>query len=233
MKSVKAIASYIKDTFKIELELSDVIRMSAEALKLLGAFATGNELIIDRIDDNYKIHLPRVSKIEAVIRMQRPNHGVKVFVEDIIFPTQDVFVPVEPAADEFVPICYPANYINQLKGFPYMDFTWNCPYLSFNEKNLVVAILATTVAQDKEGYPMIPDEAFLACAYYCAYTWQLPLLILGKIDPNIFAKVEQLKERKFGQARAGMLMEALNQNELDKLGNIMASMDRKAFNRPM
>lgn len=226
MKSVKAVASYVKDIFKVEMELSDTIRLCSEALKLLKVFAMGNYVVVDTIDE-YKIHLPNVYSIKSVVRLDAPISPIHIEVQEIVHPPQ-IFFEVPELTTSTEPASFQLNYINQLKG-PYIDFVWDCPCLSFNETNIQVAIAVTSVKKDEEGYPMIPEAAFYACCYYCLYVHQLPLMLLNKVNPNAFAMVKQIKDQKFGQARADMVIESLNQNEIDKLGNIMTSMDRKAF----
>jgi hypothetical protein len=229
-KSVKAVASYVKDTFAIEMELSQVIRMSAEALKLLKVFATGDYMVVDVIDD-YKVTIHNVYKINSVIRLDQPVFPIHVEVQDIAFPPQIIF-QVPEVTTATVPADFTLNYLNQIKG-PYIDFKWNCPVLSFNETGIKIAAHVVGIKKDAEGYPMIPEHAFLACCYYCAYTHQIPMMLLNKINPNAFMLIKELKDQKFAQARADMTINALNKNEIDKLGDIMSSMDRKAFNVPM
>jgi hypothetical protein len=225
--SVKAVASYVKDIFKQEMEISDVIRICSEALKLLKVFAIDNYIVVDRIDD-FKIHLPGVYKVQSVSRLDNPVSAIHIEVQDIVHPPQIVFqVPAILESPE--PASFKANYINQIKG-PYMDFKWNCPCLEFNETDIQVLIEVVGVKKDADGYPMIPELAFYACAYYCLYVYQLPLMLLGKIQAGAFDRIENIKNNKFGQARADMLMDALNKNEVDKLADIMSSMDRKHFN---
>lgn len=229
-KSVKEVASYVKDVFKLEPEFYDIVRNSAEALKLLKMFAIGHEVTFTTIE-NFCVHLPSVYDVRAVIRLEAPALTSYIEVQDITFPPQIVFeMPEEPTSLETV--TYKHNYVPDIRG-PYIDFVWDCPHLRFNEDKVWVAIECLSIKKDKENLPMIPEPAFFACAYYCAYVHQLPLLYLGKIEPNVFAKIEELKNNKFAQARAERTLQALTKNEADKLFNIMSSMDRKAFNFPV
>lgn len=228
--SVRQVASYIKDQFKIEMEFYDIIRNCAEALKLLKMYAIGHEVTFTTITD-FCVKLPTAYDVRAVIRLEAPSLTTHISLQEIAFPPQVVFeMPEEPTSLETV--TYKNNYVPDLRG-PYIDFVWQCPNLKFNEDKVWVAIEYLSVKKDSEGFPMIPEVCFYACAYYCLYAYQLPELILGKIQPAVFSKIEELKNIKFGQARADKNLQALTNNEADKLFNVMVSMDRKAFNYPI
>jgi len=231
-RSVKEVASYVKDQFKIEMDISDVIRNCAEALRLLGVFATGRELMFTTVKD-FCVKTSGVKKIMSVTRLDNTIFStIKVELQDIYFPPQIVFQMPEEEADETGTIKYKDNYIPAPKG-PWIDFVWDCPHVRFNETDLDVAIETISIRKDKEGYPEIPDGAFYACAYYCAFSFQMPLFLLGKVPPVVFGKLEEMKERKFGQARAQLFIDDYSRNEADNLMNIMASMDRKGYNTPV
>lgn len=228
--SVKQVASYVKDHFKIEMDIYDVVRNCAEALKLLKMYALGEELTFTTIKD-FCVKLPGVYDVRSVIRLEAPALTTTIVLQDIAFPPQIVFeMPQEE--DEMVTITYKDNYIPQLKG-PYMDFVWNCPHLEFNEDKVWIAIHTLAIKKDAEGYPMVPEITFYACAYYCMYSYHWPLFLLGKVEPFVWNEIKLQKDIKFGQARADKTLQALNNNQADKLFNIMVSMDRKAYNFPM
>jgi len=229
--SVKAVASYVKDIFNVEMEISNVIRLCSEALRLLKVYALGNYVVVDTISD-FKVKIQNaggIAKIQAVIRLDCEEvTSVHMEVQEIIHPPQIVF-EVPDFNTVTLPAEFALNYINQIKG-PYMDFTWDNPFLNFNEDNIKIAAMVVSIKKDNEGLPMIPEAAFYACCHFCLYKEMYPKMLLGKVNPNAFAFVVQDKDRKFGQARADLLIEAMNQNEVDKLFNIMTSMDRKAHN---
>lgn len=223
--NIRAVGSDLKDRFKIEMQLHEIIRNSAEALKKLGVFAVGKKFIVDHIS-NFKIKVQHVHDVRAVILLEPPLIRPKIFLQDIFFPPQIVFEVSDDDPPPHQTFHFKHNYVPQIKG-PYIDFEWDCPELKFNVDKFQVGILATGIKSDDEGYPMVPEEAVEVCSYYCAYIYHLPIFTLGKLQPVVWQEIKELKERAFAQARWTANWKAMNQNELDHLFNIMSSMDRK------
>lgn len=231
--SVRAVAAQLKQQFKVDMDIFDLVQSCSDALGKLGAVALERSIYLANIN-NFCINLPgTIWKVRGVIRLDgsAEDLGMTVTVDDIYFPPQVVFVKEETDPSQYQPILLQANYIPQFKG-PYIDYVWNCPTLKFNETDVPVAVECTGIKTDKEGFPMIPEEALLACTYYSLFVYHQPLFLLKQIDINMMRELERWKDQHMAQANQSMMMSALSTNERDDLLNIMTSMDRKAFGLP-
>lgn len=231
--SVRAVASRLKSQFKVDMDIFDVVQSSADALKKMGLIALSRSVYFANVS-NFCVNLPgSIWKVRGVIRLDGvPDNMPSITLTDVFFPPQVVFVMEEPAGSIGKPVVFEANYVPQFKG-PYIDYVWDCPCLKFNETDVPVAIETTGIKLDDEGFPMIPEEAMLACIYYSLYTYYQPLFLLGQVPMNVWKEVEAWKERNIAQANASIMFSALTANEKDNLFNIMTSMDRKSFNYPV
>lgn len=231
--SVRSVASRLKSLFKIDMDIFDVVQGCADALKLLKMIALERSIYQCKID-NFCVNLPgTVWKVRGVVRLDQVDQPpVTIDVQDIFFPPQIIFTQTETDLTKEGPILFKANYVPQFKG-PYIDFVWDCPLLKFNETDVEIAVEVTGLKVDEEKFPMIPEESFYACLYYCLYVFYQPLFLLKQIDLQTMQQVEAWKDAKFRQAHASNMIEGLNTNERDHLFNIMTSMDRKAFNYPV
>lgn len=231
--SVRAIASRLKSQFKVDMDIFDVVAACRDALDKMGTIALGR-VIYQATVNNYCINMPgTVWRVRGVIRLDEPEvkPGINVVPSDIYFPPQIMFEFPEPDAPAEEVIFLKTNYAPQFKG-PYIDYTWTCPLLKFNETDIPVAIETTALKTDSEKYPMVPQECFFGCLYYALYVYYQPLYLLKQIDGNMMQQVEAWKERNIAQSNQSALMAALTANERDNLMNIMTSFDRKAFSLP-
>jgi hypothetical protein len=229
-RSVLEVASFLKDKFKIEMNIYDVILNCAEALKELKQYATVKAWVITHVE-NFCVNLTGVYDVRSVIRLEEPlDLGMDVFIQDLTFPPQVIFEM--PPQEEVNGVTeFKNNYIPHIRG-PYIDFVWECPKLKFNEDKVKVAINTISIKRDKRGYPMVPEHSFYACAYFCAYAYMWPLFLLGKVEPFVWNELKDTSDRQFAKARARRTLAGLTNNEADKLFNIMVSMDRKAYGLP-
>ena len=158
--SVRSVASRLKSRFKVDMDIFDVVQASSEALKKMGGIALERVGIVAKVQD-FAINLPgTVWKVRGVKRLDAPfEPPFKIIQQDIYFPPQIVF-EFEVNELELKPVEYKDNYISQFKG-PYIDYTWDAPFLRFNENGGIVAIEATQIKKDSEGFPMIPEPMAL------------------------------------------------------------------------
>jgi hypothetical protein len=227
--SVRAVASRLKSQFKVDMTIFDCVQACADLLKKTGALTTIREGYAATIS-NFCINLPAsVYKLRAVVRLDNQLvSSIKMSVQDIYFPPQDLFTV--PADDEEPkPIKkLEDNVLPQLKG-PYIPYVWKCPILKFNETDIPVVIEVTSVPTDEEGFPMIPEPMFFACLYYALYVHSQPLFLTGQIAPVQMQLIEKWKNDNVGQGNSSMMMEALSNNEMNEVFDIMTSMGRKSY----
>ncbi len=228
--SVQAVASRLKDHFAVEMDLDQVIMHTGQVLKNIGMVALQREVIRTTVD-NFCVQLPsRVANVRAVVRLDGlPPSPSYVDIQPIWFPPQTIWVsdPEEDLTTLTVDNIR-NNYIPQVTG-PYIEYLWECPYVKFNETDLDIAIISTSMKQDSSGYPMIPEDAFEAAVYYCLYVFYQPLFIIGKIDGQRMQTIEMWKNQKLNFAKTSHMLTELSQNEMDNLLNVMTSFDRKKF----
>lgn len=227
---VQAVANQLADQFGIEMNLDQIVRHSAQCLKNMGMIALQREVIVAEIE-NFQINLPgRVRKVRATFRLDdSPLIHPAIAIQDIrdSFPIQSFWV----SDAEATPITNDNirnNYVPQLKG-PYINHVWECPYLRFNETDIKVGIIATSIKADKNGWPMIPEEAQEACTYYCLYVYHQPLFLIGKIDGQRMGAITEWKNQKMRFAETQLMLTELSQGEMDGVFDAMTSFDRKQF----
>lgn len=233
-QSVRAVASRLKSQFKVDMDIFEIAQACADALKKMGYIAMKRSCYQATVQ-NFGVNLPgTVWKVRGVIRLDEyvQDVGITVVPQDIYFPPQLIFSYDEPTEQPNDVILLKGNYVPQFKG-PYIPFTWESPYLKFNETDVPVAIEVTEVNKDKEGFPVIPEPAFFGCMYYALFIYYQPLALLGQIPLPLMQQVEIWKNTNMAQANQGVMMEAMTANERDNLFNILTSMDRKQFGLPI
>jgi hypothetical protein len=227
--SVKSVASRLLSDFGIDMELHEVVQNCAHALGELGMIALDRQLSYHLVD-NFLVQMPpSTCKIQWCISLSptflTPN---RIGIQDIWQPPQIVFHSSEPETTE-EEVIFKDNYINLVKG-PFVDFSWECPYVKFNETKIRVAIMATSLSLDDEKYPKIPEAAVEACTQWCHMVYQRPLFVLGKVAPVVWGEIGKWVQQSFARAAQKQIMYGLSRNELDKMLNVMSSFDRKRFN---
>lgn len=231
--SIRSVASRLKSQFKVDMDIYDIVMACSDALKLMGLIALDRSIYVAQVS-NFCVNMPGgIWKVRGVVRLDTVRDlPITVTIDDIYFPPQLVFTQTDEEVQNPAPILFKANYIPQLKG-PFIDYTWKCPCIHFNETDVPVAVETTGLKLDEEKFPMIPEEAFYGCLYYALYVYHQPLFLLKQIDAQTMATVERWKDNKITQANASVLMAALSTNERNNLFDIMSSMDRKSFNLPV
>jgi len=231
--SVEAIATEIKRKFRMELDIHDIIANSADVLKKMGMAALNKRTQVYLVD-NYCVKLgPETYKVDSVTQLEPYVYPTEIVEQDIYFPPQ--LVPENPVIISSEEDMVESNgeygdpkpnYLGQVKGI-YTDFVWDCPYVKLNYTNYLVAIRTIELSKDAEGLPLIPEEALNACVYYNVYSEMEPAYLAGKIPDYTFARVEQWKDKHINQSKSRRMFKRLSANEMDKIFDIMASMDRK------
>lgn len=229
-QSVQAVASRLKDQFNVDMNLDQVVMHCAQVLKNMGMIALQREVIVATVK-NFQVNLPaRVRKIRAAIQLTDFFvSSVGVYVQDMYHPPQTIWVSGEEDLstlhnDEV----FRSNYVPHVRG-PYVPFVWDCPWVKFNQTDMEVAFITTSTKTDKAGWPMLPEEAFEACVYYCLYVYYQPMFLLGKIDGGRMGAITEWKNQKMRFAEASLMLSELSQNEIDEYFDILTSFDRKKF----
>jgi len=234
--SVEAVATEIKRKFRMELDIHTIIANCADLLGKIGMAALVKKTEVYLVD-NYCVKLdPSTYKVDSVTQIEPYTYPTDIIEQDIYFPPQ--IVPENPviisSEEDLVENNgeskgIKTNYLGQIKG-TYTDFVWDCPYVKLNYTDYLVAIRSIQVSKTSEGLPLIPEEALNACVYYNVYLEMEPALIAGKIPDYTFARVEDWKNKHINQAKNKRMFKRMNKNEMDKLFDIMSSMDRKHVN---
>jgi hypothetical protein len=226
---VQAVASRLKDQFDVDMNIELVIAHSAQVLKNMGMIALQREVIVANVK-NFCVNLPaRVRKIRAAIQLTDSLvSSVGVFVQDIYFPPQTIWVSNDEDISTISNDTVRSNYVPQVRG-PYIPFVWDCPYVRFNETDMEVAFITTSIKTDKAGWPMIPEEAFEACIYYCLYVYYQPLYLIDRVSESKMQRITEWKNQKMRFAETSLMLSELSQNEMDDVFNTLTSFDRKKF----
>lgn len=242
--SSASIVSRAKDQFAIELDPWQVIENSARALDLMHMLKLETAVLEAEIDENFCVKMPNEAiDIKWVIDLnltlptniraefhdrvyQQPQIFWRSFDSNTPFDYEDSQATTLPKgmSERQKAIIY-----DQQKG-PYLPYKWECPNLLFNVSGLPIAVKYNYVPRDKEGFPIIPEEAFEGCLYYCLYVYMQPLFLLGKIQGPIFQQVQMWKDQKINQSKQKKGMADLSQNEMDKVLNALSTFDRKRVN---
>jgi len=235
MRYVKAgyVADEITARYGIEIDKWDVVRLSASCLKRIGAFGLKRKVYVTTVD-NFCIHMPKDAfKVRGIIRLSAPVYPTSSFTitDGIYQPPQTFFVSDEEETLEPDSITLKNNYVPQLKGV-WIDYVDDFPIMKFNETDVKVAVEYTGLATDEEGFPMIPEDCWEACMFFCLFTHVQAAYLAGKINRLVVLDFERWKDTGIAQGRAKMMMSALTSNEKDKLMNIMVSYDRKVYGIP-
>jgi len=237
--SPEMIASKMVDKFNVEMDIYQISENCMEALNRMGMLKLGKKILISPIADNQSILMPpEACEIKGVLGhhhhhfREEETNSVIVSIGDIWFPPAKIFVPVpnsEPTMVETQCTDDVLNVIEQLFG-PYLDFKWESPFVRLNKKHGAAIVIYTTIPIDRNtGLCEIPEQAFNGCLYFCLYTYFQPLFLMGKVQMGIWKEIEGWKNRNFNQSRQQLMMSKLSANEMSKVHNTMASMDRKRF----
>lgn len=226
--SIHAVASQLQSRFHVDMELWDVLSNSAYALEELGM------LVLDRVVErytvsNYVVQLPAAARkpfwcVYLTPTIFSPN---QIEIQEVYQPVQLIFKADEPqtVADESKLV---ANYIGKIKG-PWVDFSWECPYLKFNETDFDIAVMYSKLAFDDDGYPYVPEAAMEALVQYCHMIYQQPLYVLGRLSPQVWQSIERWVQQAFARATQKQIFYGLSRNELSHILDVMSSFDRKQY----
>lgn len=231
----ESVADELLSSYGHEIDIWDIVRMSARCLKRLGAFALRRKIYQTTVNNFCVLLPPDAYKARGAIKFQ-PNAitDMKMMIVDgIEMPPQIFFVEPVEETETLSPelLILKPNYIDRLRGEP-IDYVDNHPVLNFNETDVEVIIEYSGLKTSSEGVPMVPEEASEACMFFCLFTITQAAYLAQKAPRAIMLDTERWKDQAMARARAKLTMDSLNSNERDKLMNIMVSMDRKAFNIP-
>lgn len=239
--SPQMVASKMVDKFGVESDIYQVSENCMEALNRMGMLKLKRKALVGPVLNQRLEMPPDCCEPRAVFRqpsaLETITNSVTLTIQDIAFPPAKIFVPVPNSDSDIQEIQLPEqvlNYIPNMAG-PYIDFVWDDPpFIRFNEgvlaNQLRVIVIYDSIPIDRNtGLCEIPEEAFNGCLYFNLYTYFQPLFLTGKVQMGIWKEIESWKNRNFNQSRNKLMMSRLNQNEMSKVHNVMASMDRKRF----
>lgn len=235
--SAQAVASKMVDKFHVEMDIWQVSENCMEALNRMGMLKNSRKAIVAPVKDQVLQMPVGAYDIIGVFRQPKAHevltNSVTLTIQDITFPPQKIFVPIPNSDSELQEIELTeeqANYIPHMAG-PYIDFDYSDPpFLKFNELALNVIVLYNSIPIDRDtGLCRIPEAAFNGCLYFCLYTYFQPLFLMGKVQMGIWNEIKEWKDRNFNQSRQTLMYQKLSQNEMSKVHNVMASMDRKRY----
>lgn len=234
--TVEAIASRMVDRFGVEMDIYQVSENCMETLNDMGMLVIGKKGIAGRASDQM-LRLP-VDCFEPLAVYRMPNtwenltNSLTITIQDIVFPVQKIFVPVPNSDSDIQLVDLPdqvLHYLPHLTG-PYIDYTWEPPFLKFNEVEPGIIAIFSTIPVDKDtGLAKIPFHAFKACLYNCLYIYYQPLFLQGKVAEYVWREIAEWRRRTYGQAEKKVGMQKLSQNEMSKVHNVMSSFDRKRY----
>lgn len=230
--SADYIADELVSQFQIEMDVWDIVRLSAKALKRVGAFALQRKVWYTNVL-NFQVVLPPDAYLaRGCYRVAPRQGGTGIFISDTIEqPSQVFFVEVAEETYNAQPILLKSNYVPKILG-NFMDYEYDHPVMKFNETDAEVLIEYTGLKVDDTGKPMIPEDASEACLFFCLFTHFQAAYLAKKVDHTMMKQTEVWKDTAIKQAKAKLTMSTLSTNEMDKLMNIMVTMDRKAFRIP-
>jgi hypothetical protein len=129
-----------------------------------------------------------------------------------------------------IPMVYGSGiYKNELDGCDTnYSYVVNACVIQTSVKEGFLEVSYTAVAQDKEGYPLIPDnESFKkGLEYYVLHLHLEPLWMMGKIQDKVFQYIEQKRHFYTGQASTSLMVK-----NLDHLETMMSSVNRMIIDR--
>ena len=233
--SVQQITAAIHRKFRIDMDIYEVIENSIEVLKKMGMTALTRKQEVYAVS-NYCVKLPMsVNNVNSAIQLESHNLPNNLTIQDVYRS------PLSTISNEVITVntsdiaVNPANEEAKLqvpstpKG-PWIDFTWDCPYVRFNFTDFSVFLEYTELAVDANGYPLIPEEAFNACIYYNIYMYSQPGFLTGQVPQYVLKEVEAWKNQHINQSKNSKAFGELSRNEHSKLFDILTSMDRKRTN---
>ena len=225
-KSIKTVASELKDLFNIEMDLYLVVKNTVRALNDIGALRTTRGVLIRTVKD-YCVQIPTgVIGIQSIVEMENPNVQ-EIILQQIEHPST-VFFTNEDKELDVETHDLKDNYVDMPKG-PYPDYVIDYPMIKFNKDGLIVAIEYSGIPLDNEGFPKVPEECIEACAYYCALIYYRPMFMLGEIDGGRMSAMEQWTRDRMDSASAKFKLGKLDKKAMNEILNVVASFDRKAY----
>lgn len=220
------IASQLREApFYLEMDFYVMVENIFKALREMRMITLERRFETFNITDN-KVFLKPHYAIFNVVRLQ---DTYTPYVDGVYQPNQLVFTVPE---DEDSQIKTDQEAIDDIKRVTphiigeYINYNQEGNCLVFNETDINIGIEYNTIGVDKNGYPLIPDQAEEAVVYYVAWIHYLGEFMATRLDGQRMQYFEQLKERKMREAR---LDHRLSQNQIDKLLNTVTSFDRKAY----
>lgn len=112
----------------------------------------------------------------------------------------------------------------------FVDFSYEGDKLYFNfEHGKMVDIIYRDIAKDKDGYPMIPEKAVEAFAYYLNFLEMQVAFNEQRANGQQMDFAIQQKNQAIAQARCPS---AISDNEMDELFNVLLSSGRKRTDTP-
>jgi len=234
--SVQQVMAVLHRKFHIDMDYYEVLENCAEVLKKTAFMPLSRKQEIYPVSD-YCVKLPpEAYVVKSAVQLEPYTLQNNVVLQDIYHPpletVKNEVITVNasdltevPAASEEIKLQVPGTP----KG-PWVDFTWDCPYVRFNFTDFTVFIEYTALAVDAEGVPLIPEEALNMCVNYNVYTYAQPGFLTGRIPQYILKEVEQWKNTSINQAKNKKAFRELSRNEHSKLLDIFTSMDRKRTN---
>ena len=229
--SIYAIASELKDRFSIEEDIYVINKWVAKALEKMHMVALQRKVDKAIVPEKGCITIEGGAyKLESVYIVNHPVRQTKFFTQDVWQPPQTIFVDDALKPDGSFNGNTPLHIIQT--GVLYQDYTWDCPKLHFPKDAIGAEIMYeyTCIPTDKEGYPMIPEDAFDGCLYYVLWVIYQPLYLLGKVNESQMQRVEEWKRKHVAQSKNQLTMRQLSANAMNEVLDVMTSFDRKRVN---
>jgi hypothetical protein len=200
-----------------------------EALKKYKFYVTKTHFKVFTVVD-YSIKLGCVNQVHNVVLSQETN---AIAVETIQQPNQVVFVADPDENGATATTLTSDTELDQIARVTphiigsYVDFIEDGDCLKFKDTDINVGVEYTELLVDADtGYPLLPEDAEMLVTWYCAHQHFAGEFMAGRLDGQrmqwVEAKLEQARKDAFSIIR-------MSQNELDKIGNVLSSFDRKTF----
>lgn len=208
-----------------DMEYPVIVSNIWEALKKYKMYSTTRHFVTRDVV-NYEVDLGCVNQIHNVVLYE---DVVTTNTETITHPNQVVFV-ADPdnstQLNEEIEIEDIKRLVPHIIG-QYVDFKENGNCLEFKDDGIKVGIEYTTLKVDKiEGYPLVPEDAEMMVAWYCACQQWRGEYMAGRLDGGRLQYAEAMLKEAVHDATSII---RVSQNDMDKIGNILTSFDRKTY----
>lgn len=240
LESLQSVPLLYKRLFKKDYDFFDVLELSPLLMRKLGGLEQRTFLMKAEVQ-SYCLDLPCHNvKIQAVTDGKPLDfYGLsweQNIAEQLIinynlpdkhseFSRPNDFE--QPKAPTFIAVAG-EKVVSRAVG-NYVDFEHRDGKLFFNFENGMVDVIYRDIAKDSEGYPLIPEKAVEAFAYYLNYLEVQADFNNGMANGQQVQFAYQQKERAIAQARTPS---AVSDNEMDALLNTLLSSARKKPNTP-